>query len=1245
MNKSCFLVPLIAAGVLFSTSLRAGNITSVVETGGDGAPTAHFTGETFSGALGNGSTYTVPVFGILAKTYTDRLHAYTNYAGPNLIPSYLLGNEYIMVRNDNRDNASFKIDVTISQDSVVYLLIDNRLGDASNANPPFNPTAITAWPSMTWAGAAGFRPVQSGANRSSNSTLPDEAGIDEGADGGINNWFSIYSNRYPAGTFSILQQGLSGNNMYGVVVQAVGPTGPPPAPTGLAAVNGDTQVTLSWSLANSASGYNILRSSTSGSGYIQVGSVAGTTFTDTGLANGVDYFYVVMATNILGQSTNSLEVVGHPNPVVPGLTATGGTNQISINWTALGGAGGYSVLRANTTGGPFGAIATGLAGTSYIDNTVSGGSTYFYRVEASLGGAGVSGRSATVSATTAPNVPFNVTVASFGSFGLIVKWTNADPVLSRYIVERSSDGSNFSPVLNLAGTVRTVVDTNLTLATTYSYRVQATNAGGYSSYSSVVSLSTPPVAGFHVNFGVGASNSANAGLSSPIPQGYLNDIGELFGDRTNGFFYGWTNAAGTNILRDARYRQNAASPDIRYDTFNHMQKSPGGAVWEFELTNGLYSVRVVAGDVTAVDSTFQHNIEGILTPTYVPVAGAWWSDFTVSVAVQDGRLTIAPGPSASNSKIDFVDIFPEIPIPVVIGTHPQSQTVEAFRQVSVAPILTQGSVPSFQWYFNGNLLDGATNRVLSFRHIDVTNAGDYFVIITNYAGSVTSEVATLAVTPDTTPPLIASVGSLDGTTVGICFTEEIDTNSPIAQEFSNYQVDSGNIAVNSLIFRPDGKSVLLVLASPITGTVSVDVLDIPDYAQNSTVSSTNVTPMGFTAGDVGTPLLAGRNFTCDNRTIEIVGGGGDIWGASDQGYFATKTVTGDFDARVRVPSLTGSNAITKGVLVARESRNADSANVHVSINPPPPGRNQLEMGLRPAAAAGTVAVGSSFIPAGIPNGWMRLTRLGNVFTGYRSVNGVDWILLGQTNLAFAGALEVGLAVTAHDNTLLATGTFEGLTIDQAFPDLSVSMSAQTNVVLNANINYSITVANLGVGTAAGVVLTDILPAGVAYFSATPSQGSCTFGSGTVSCNLGPVPISGGATVAIVVTATNAGTITNTVLVSTASIEPNTGNNSAAAATAVSAFPNPTALTGASYSGGVFSGGFLSQAGFTYEVQYSHTVAPSIPCIDFNECPHPLPALVQEPWFTLTNIVGDGVLKTFTDPTPAPDRRFYRILVH
>ena len=150
-------------------------------------------------------------------------------------------------------------------------------------------------------------------------------------------------------------------------------------------------------------------------------------------------------------------------------------------------------------------------------------------------------------------------------------------------------------------------------------------------------------------------------------------------------------------------------------------------------------------------------------------------------------------------------------------------------------------------------------------------------------------------------------------------------------------------------------------------------------------------------------------------------------GTADQGYLATKTVSGDFDARVRVTDVRGSNTIAKAVLTARESTAADSAEITVSVNPPSPGRNQIETGLRRPRPLRLLQSAAVLFPPGVPNAWMRISRAGNVFTTFRSANGTDWIQLGQTNLTFPADLQVGFGVTAHDNTLLATGTFSGFT--------------------------------------------------------------------------------------------------------------------------------------------------------------------------------------------------------------------------
>ena len=78
------------------------------------------------------------------------------------------------------------------------------------------------------------------------------------------------------------------------------------------------------------------------------------------------------------------------------------------------------------------------------------------------------------------------------------------------------------------------------------------------------------------------------------------------------------------------------------------------------------------------------------------------------------------------------------------------------------------------------------------------------------------------------------------------------------------------------------------------------------------------------------------------------------------------------------------------------------------------------------------------------------------------------------------------------------------TVSKVLPDLSISKTDSPDPVdVGENLNYTVTVTNNTSGTAAGgVSLTDNLPSGVTFESATPSQGSCAQASGTVTCDLG-----------------------------------------------------------------------------------------------------------------------------------------------
>ena len=56
--------------------------------------------------------------------------------------------------------------------------------------------------------------------------------------------------------------------------------------------------------------------------------------------------------------------------------------------------------------------------------------------------------------------------------------------------------------------------------------------------------------------------------------------------------------------------------------------------------------------------------------------------------------------------------------------------------------------------------------------------------------------------------------------------------------------------------------------------------------------------------------------------------------------------------------------------------------------------------------------------------WLKIVRAGNVISGYQSRDGVAWQLVGQATIPLGPSVSIGLAVTSHDNTKVATATFE-----------------------------------------------------------------------------------------------------------------------------------------------------------------------------------------------------------------------------
>ncbi|MDQ6613176.1 MAG: SBBP repeat-containing protein [Actinomycetota bacterium] len=141
-------------------------------------------------------------------------------------------------------------------------------------------------------------------------------------------------------------------------------------------------------------------------------------------------------------------------------------------------------------------------------------------------------------------------------------------------------------------------------------------------------------------------------------------------------------------------------------------------------------------------------------------------------------------------------------------------------------------------------------------------------------------------------------------------------------------------------------------------------------------------------------------------------------------------------------------------------------------------------------------------------------------------------------------------------TTLPGGGADGFVTQFLFRDLvSITKTASTALVsAGQSVAYTLIVHNDGsVGPASGVTVTDPLPTGVTFVSATSSQGSCTQSGGTVTCALGALGAKSDTTVTITVNAPNASAkLVNTATVAASETDPDPADNTATAVVYVNA---------------------------------------------------------------------------------------------
>ncbi len=373
------------------------------------------------------------------------------------------------------------------------------------------------------------------------------------------------------------------------------------------------------------------------------------------------------------------------------------------------------------------------------------------------------------------------------------------------------------------------------------------------------------------------------------------------------------------------------------------------------------------------------------------------------------------------------EVSPESPPAILSG--PSSLTVVEATPASFSAVVTGNPSPALQWLLNGTPMAGATNSTWTFTaSMSHHNAAIRLVasnVINSISQVVTSPAATLTVLADTNPPVLLGAQSQGLGQVLAAFSERLAPAT--AGNPSNYSVTgtNGPVTVSAATLDASQSNVLLTVSALVDRAFyTLTVNNVADQSAGGNVI-TNNSQAGFMASryatvGIGNPLPAGGQVVAGNG-LNLTGGGADLGGLNDQFQFSHETRTGDFDVKVRLESLTLADAWSEAGLVAREGLTPGARSASVMATPSISGCYFQAR----AATNGSTTLSGVF-RVNYPHTWLRLRRVGNVFTGFAGFDGQNWTQLGTASLPLPATVYLGFGVASHNAAQTATAAFRDL---------------------------------------------------------------------------------------------------------------------------------------------------------------------------------------------------------------------------
>jgi fibronectin type 3 domain-containing protein len=189
-------------------------------------------------------------------------------------------------------------------------------------------------------------------------------------------------------------------------------------------------------------------------------------------------------------------------------------------------------------------------------------------------------------------------------------------------------------------------------------------------------------------------------------------------------------------------------------------------------------------------------------------------------------------------------------------------------------------------------------------------------------------------------------------------------------------------------------------------------------------------PSSWNYSDAGYQTTPG-NATYSNGTFTVKGAGLDYGGSSSDAFgFAYLNMTGDSTIIARYVARTNYSGLNKAGLTMRESLAEGSKHAFLLFD----GTSTNYMIYRKSTNGNGTSSGTTDISGMLPE-WLKLTRAGNTFTGSVSSDGTNWTQINSVSITMNSTLLVGFAVCSRNNGVLDTSVFDNVNVTGLWPAL------------------------------------------------------------------------------------------------------------------------------------------------------------------------------------------------------------------